>query len=420
VKQECLVVLAAALMSCRASAPLPVHEQRPREQAAIEPPAARVLPVSTRAAKMREPPAHVDPALADVVVHVPEGLERERPLHLVVFFHGAGDHVASLIPDCLGGRHDDAGKQSVLVAPQLVPWSGSPGRFGERAYLTAFLEEVLSDEAVEPLGGARNLDDVADVTLVAFSAGHIPLAATLASSDLGPRVRNVVLLDALFEGSAPYVRWLQSTPAGGARRKLVSVHGAWGGQPEAARAIARGATDAVVDPPGALEDAVRAHDVTTKTWPLDHSWVPLLVLSKVLAGLDLPARAVVPGRAAVAALTRPAVPISRGADMDGQLDANDTRLENGAVADDYVLELATGEAVDVTVRGGRSQTENAALDTLVAILGDDGTELAADDDSGGFFDPHLVFRAPRAGAYTIRVMTSGSGEKRGAYSLRVR
>ena len=379
------------------------------------------LPASTRVLKLRDPPARIEPGVADVVVDLPRGLVPAQPLHLVVFFHGSGTYVEPLLTDGgLAGRHDDAGKQSILVAPQISPWAGTPGRFGERGYLSVFLEETLAATFDDGPTPARSLDDVADLTLVAHSAGHIPLAAVLERGNLADRVRNVVLLDGIYDGAEPFARWLAGARPG-APRKLVSVHGPWGGQPEAARALLRSATgSAVVDPGGSLEQAVREHDVTLKTWRLDHGWMPLLVLTKILAGLDLPPRAVVPTRAAFPPSLRPATTLALPADVPGALDAGDTRLQSGALADDFALELAAGQAVTLDASGGRSLTENADLDTYLQVLDADGAEVASDDDGGGRFDPHLVLTVPRAGRYVVRLSTYGSGEKRGPYRLRAR
>jgi hypothetical protein len=395
----------------------------------------------TAATTLRDPPEALAPGAPGVVAHVPEGLDPRRRLHLVIFFHGAGTCAAQIalggdgivcepggkpqIGAGLAARHDDAGTQTIFAAPQFSLWaSGSPGRFDDRTYFGKFLAELLGETFAPGLAGAHTLDDLDGVTLVAHSAGHIPLLAILERSELRDRVRNVVLIDALYDrGASTYLRWLKGASAT-APRKLVSVHSAWGVNAAHARAIAaaygREHPDAVaIDPSGALEDAIRAHAVTLKTWPIDHGWMPLLVITKTLAGLDLAPRAVTPDRTPVPSTLRAAAPLDHVA--GASLDYGDMILANGAAADDYAITLREGEYVGIEVRGDRSWTEPCCtLDVFVQLLAPDGHEIVRDDDGAGFFDARLEAVAPAAGTYTIRVTTSGSGMKRGPYALNIR
>lgn len=240
-------------------------------------------------------------------------------------------------------------------------------------------------------------------------------------------VQNVILIDATYDGATEaYARWLERGVARGRPRKLVAVYGPWGSNVATGRALARRAEalqpgSAIVDPPGALADAVRGHMVTVKAWPhVEHAWMLFLTMSKALSGLGLPPRPVAPPRE-LAPWTK-AVPqaIAFGETRDGTLDDPDARLENGARVDDYTLDLAAGQRATIAVRGQRSFTEPCcALDVVTELRGPDGRVVAADDDSGGGFDARLEATAPAAGAYTVRVSTSGSGDKRGPYELRL-
>ena len=103
----------------------------------------------------------------------------------------------------------------------------------------------------------------------------------------------------------------------------------------------------------------------------------------------------------------------------GALDEGHAFLENGALIDDYALDLETGQRAVIDLRGGHSLTEPCCnLDVYLEILQDKKT-LARDDDSGGFFDAHLEWVAPARGRYIVRVSSYGSGRKRGPYTLRV-
>jgi hypothetical protein len=399
-----------------------------------------IRPAWTAASTLKQPPAPLAAGVTGIVAHVPEGYDAARPMHLVLFFHGSDMCAAQLAmggdivckpgtkPDVgagLAARHDDAGTQSLFAAPEIVLWGGgSAGRFAQPPYLRTFLSELASETFAPGLGAPRTVDDVADVTLVGHSAGHLPVVAILRRAELADRVRNVVLIDAFYENDADaYERWLDRAPPG-SPRKLVSVHGTWGGQAAHARQVAdywaRSHPGRVaVDPPGALEEAIRTHDVTAKTWKLEHAWMLLLVFTKTIAGLDLPARDIAWMRAPVVGTLRPARAVAIGQDVPGTLDDGDTVLVNGSVADDYTIALLAHRPVDVDVRGHASFTEYADLDTYLQVLAPDGHELAHDDDSGGFFDPHLYFDPPAEGTYTIRISTHGSGRKRGPYTLHV-
>jgi pre-peptidase len=380
-----------------------------------------------------------------LVAHVPDGLDARTPLNLVLFFHGSGMCALQLAmngdvvckpgvhPDIGGGlaaRHDDAGTQSIFAVPQFALWGGgTSGRMAERGYFRSFVSELVDSSFAPGLGGPRSLDDVGTITLVAHSAGHIPLLSILERGDLDDRVRNVVLIDALYDtGADTLLRWLaRGRPD--APRKLVSVHGTWGGQAARGRFIAeRWARthpgSVAIEPDGSFEEAIRSHDVTIKTWPVEHAWMLLLMFTKTIAGLDLPRRPVVPTRAPVAAAAvRPAVPLDLAGRSEtgaaGHLDVGDTLLENGAFADDYALPVAAGKRIAVDVEGGPSDTEWGNLDTYVQVL-DGAHVLGEDDDSRGFFDPHLEIAPPKGGVLTIRVTTQGSGAKRGPYRLTIR
>ena len=173
----------------------------------------------------------------------------------MLFLHGADQCVARLALSgdvvCrpgwrprkgweLASRHDDAATNTAFVAPQFLLWGGgSAGKMADRGYFRSFVEELLGDTLAPGLGGPRTLDDVADITIVAHSAGHMPLAAILDRQDLDDKVKNVVLLDALYDGRVgTYVRWLERGLASGDHRKLVAIYGEWGRNPATGRAIA--------------------------------------------------------------------------------------------------------------------------------------------------------------------------------------
>jgi hypothetical protein len=404
-------------------------------------PAAHGRPPWTAATRLAQPPVPVADGVTGVVVHVPANLDVTERLHLVLFFHGSDQCVAQLAlggdvvckpgaaPDVGAGvawRHDDAGTASIFAAPQFVLWGGgTAGRLAERGYFRSFVEELLRDTFAPGLGGPKTLDDLEDITVVAHSAGHVPLVALLERGDLEEKVKNIVLLDTVYDGAVdPYARWFERGVDKGQPRRIVAIYGAWGknaaaGRRLAARAEARVKGSAAVDPPGALADAMRTHAVTVKQWPhLEHAWMLLLMMSKALEGLGLPPRPIAPPRTPYGPVPAPR-PIAVGEARDGSLDDGDAFLQSGPLYHDYALDLDAGQRVAIDVRGGRSITEPCCrLDVTVDVLRDD-EPLAHDDDGGGFFDAHLDWLAPERGRYVVRVSTYGSGRRKGPYSLRV-
>ena len=398
-------------------------------------------PAWTATTTLAHPPVDLPEGVAGVVAHLPAGFDATQPIHLVLFFHGSDQCVAQVALSgdvvCRPGarprkgwglawRHDDAATNTVFVAPQFILWGGgTAGKMGERGYFRAFVEELLRDTLAPGLGGPRTLDDVADITIVAHSAGHMPLAAILDRRDLDDKVTNVVLLDALYDGRVgTYVRWLERGIESGAQRKLVAIYGDWGWNPATGRAIAsrieartKGST--VIDPPGSLQDAIRTHQVTVATWNVDHARMIDLTMSKVLEALDLPGRSTYPPRTPRGDPPAPGA-LALGTRISGALDDGDSALENGALFDDYAIDLEAQQPLDLDLRGGWSKTEPGCnLDVFLEVL-EDGRSLAHDDDGRGGFDAKLLWNAPDTGRFVIRVSTSGSGRKRGSYTLSAR
>ena len=108
---------------------------------------------------------------------------------------------------------------------------------------------------------------------------------------------------------------------------------------------------------------------------------------------------------------------------DGDLDAFDTvgPLRRGETRGRYRgLSLSLGAHAAL----GPERTEHGVF-VVVGIPLDaalpaphNGQTLAHDDDSGGSLNPHLVFTAPMAGQYVLRLTTYGSRMQTGSYTVR--
>jgi pimeloyl-ACP methyl ester carboxylesterase len=174
-----------------------------------------------------------------VAVHAPAGFDQQKPLHLVIFLHGFLGCVKVLMEKgqvaCGEGgplqegwglalRHDAAATNTLFVIPQLafMKREGNPGYFKKRGGFRNFLKELLSETLAEKFARTRGIDDIADIALVAHSAGFETALAILQYGEVNSLVRNVVLMDALYTGVDGFVTWLSHTPVKDAR--LISIY----------------------------------------------------------------------------------------------------------------------------------------------------------------------------------------------------
>lgn len=100
---------------------------------------------------------------------------------------------------------------------------------------------------------------------------------------------------------------------------------------------------------------------------------------------------------------------------EGDLDASSPRDGEGRPYAEWDLWLEAGERIRVRAEAARED-----LDPLIEIYRRDanrGLPLSRDDDSGGYPDALLDFRAPRGDAYAIRVVSYH--ERGGRYTLRI-
>ncbi|MFI4981943.1 MAG: alpha/beta hydrolase [Nevskiales bacterium] len=160
-----------------------------------------------------------DEAYADrnVLLSVPRGFSPNRPVAIVLYFHGNGtvldrDVIASqAIPEQLGL----SGMNAVLIAPQMArdAADSSAGHFWDKDFLSAFLREAsarLADCLHNP-HLAAHLDAV-PVIVVAYSGGYNPAAAILRDGGAGGRIAGVALFDALYAEEDAFAGWAKDNP----------------------------------------------------------------------------------------------------------------------------------------------------------------------------------------------------------------
>jgi hypothetical protein len=122
------------------------------------------------------------------------------------------------------------------------------------------------------------------------------------------------------------------------------------------------------------------------------------------------------------AAARRAATIAAPGAVAGELTGSDSKLEDGSVGDDYSITLRRGQVVTIFVRGGEATGGATGILDTYAVIYNGTTEVVNDDDSGGGpsnTDAKIVFTAPSAGTFTLRVSTSGQGLKTGKYLVQV-
>lgn len=106
--------------------------------------------------------------------------------------------------------------------------------------------------------------------------------------------------------------------------------------------------------------------------------------------------------------------IRKGGNASGRLNARSPQTDSGNRFQQYRLTLAQGERVDISARSDD-------LDTVLAIGHDSPafTALAENDDySGDGLNSRIIFIAPEAGAYAIRVSSFGNSAE-GRFDLSI-
>jgi hypothetical protein len=247
----------------------------------------------------------------EAIAHVPAGVDARQPLSIVIFLHGYTGCAEVLASDQAEARcrprdrpargwglvraHDAAGARTILLIPQLafMERSGRAGRFGRSGEAARFVTESLA-QLTPLLGRTATLDDVASVTLLAHSAGYETAIAILRNGGLGPRLRHIVLFDALYAGREVFLRWAEGATSE-SPRALVSfaTGGRTLGHTRALMASARRRwPDAALDEPdfsSALPPA-SPRLVVTRRAHVPHVDVPVRYLEETLRALGLPRR----------------------------------------------------------------------------------------------------------------------------------
>ena len=165
------------------------------------------------------------------LLYLPAGFDLSRPEQalIVVFFHGNYARLEQdverrqLVPQQLAA----SGLNAALVAPQFAVniADSSAGRFWESGVFSQYLKEAarhLADLRDEPCTEA--IFNRIGVVLVAYSGGYDAAAYALAVGGDDPRIRGVILLDALYGETDKFGRWIADSVASGRRPFFFSAY----------------------------------------------------------------------------------------------------------------------------------------------------------------------------------------------------
>jgi hypothetical protein len=117
--------------------------------------------------------------------------------------------------------------------------------------------------------------------------------------------------------------------------------------------------------------------------------------------LRVSSRGVVSANAADPVARTPATPLQPGVAQTGSLANSDVARANGHYVDVYSFQATAGERVGVTLGGG--------FDTLVTLVGPDGTRQSNDDARAGTTDSYLEARIPQTGTWRVEVSSYERG-----------
>jgi hypothetical protein len=154
-----------------------------------------------------------------VLLHIPPGFDANKPSVMIVFFHGHGATLARDVRDRqqVPAQISASGVNAVLVAPQFAvdAADSSPGKFGDPGGFKRFLDET-AEQLARLHGDPRTKQTFANmpIVIVAYSGGFGPTLAVLDNGGVKPRIRGIVLLDALYSGINKFANWIAENRSG--------------------------------------------------------------------------------------------------------------------------------------------------------------------------------------------------------------
>ena len=145
------------------------------------------------------------------LLHVPKAFNPRKPACLVLFFHG---NRARLEPDVIKRQRvpfqlDASRLNGALIAPQLAVNvnDSSAGHFWTADFFARYVAEA-EHHLAKQTGHPEKALAALPIVIVAYSGGYYPTIFSLEQGGATPRIKGVVLLDALFGEVDRYAAWL--------------------------------------------------------------------------------------------------------------------------------------------------------------------------------------------------------------------
>jgi hypothetical protein len=242
----------------------------------------------------------------NLIVHVPAGFDRTRPVDVVVYIHGFNNCITNILGDVdsactpggplrfatgLAAQLELSERNALLVLPEVAfdTASSDPGALGDDGGFRALLDEALA--AVPPPVGPIAPAELGRVVVASHSGGYLAVALMITLG--GVDVDEVWLFDSLYGATASFDAWVTADLAGFAgSRRFATFYTSTGGTQANTEAMADRAAGWVASDPSVLVD-----DRTTDTWPdetyhqgllfkrsaLSHDGVPQYYVERMLA-----------------------------------------------------------------------------------------------------------------------------------------
>ena len=176
------------------------------------------------------------------LLYLPPGFDPQRPVLIVLYFHGQG---ATLERDVIARQGvprqiAETGQNIALVAPQLAldAADSSAGNFWKPGHFAAYVDEAA--ERLMRLYGDKRAGphfNAAGVVVVSYSGGYLSAAYALVQGGAAHRIKGVILMDSLYGDEDKFAAWAA------ARRRLAFLLSAYTDSTKDENATLRGLLD---------------------------------------------------------------------------------------------------------------------------------------------------------------------------------
>lgn len=152
------------------------------------------------------------------LLYLPKGFDFNRPVLLVVYFHGNQSQLLRDVRDRqqVPRQLAESGLNAALVVPQfaLDALDSSAGHFWQAGKFAKFLDEAAVRLA-ELHGDKRSRKkfSTAPVVVVAYSGGYHPAAYVAELGGVNDRLRGLILMDAPYADEDKFANWLAARRA---------------------------------------------------------------------------------------------------------------------------------------------------------------------------------------------------------------